>query len=524
MTITRRFAVILAGATLAFLQWPDFSWAQSGARSLADRLQEFERSESSDDYEYQTVGYDDLNTTTPPIEAGDAVVSSSILGNESSSESGLIVPTPAAPSADSMSSAFAQDIEQQLREMKGEWSKFKADMTKTKYPNVAINGFFQADIGYFDQSPNNMATVGDIQDGAGFRRLRLSTKGAVVENVNYFVQLDFGFFGRPTFTDVWMEITHLPVLGNVRVGQWKHPFGLEVVTTVRYQTFLERSVLFQAFAPFRHIGVGTYNNSDDEMTTWAASLFKTGNDQFGNDIGDGAGVSVAGRVTHLPWYEECDDGSLRYLHLGGAYWHGNPGNNTFRYSTIPELYIGAFGTNGGPGTSLVGVPNVANGTPPFVDTGAFAVNNFNHFGGELLWVRGPLSIQSEATLAIVNPVGLAQMHYKGAYAAVSYFLTGESRPYDRKTGTLDRVKPLHNFHSADGCGWGAWELASRFSYIDLNDGDINGGRMNDWTAGMNWYLNPYTKFQFNYVKSFLADPTQGHSYANMFALRAQIDF
>ena len=368
---------------------------------------------------------------------------------------------------------------------------------------------------------------GDIQDGADFRRFRLSAKGAVIENVNYFAQLDFGFFGRPTFTDVWLEITHVPVLGFVKVGQWKQPFGLETVTSVRYQTFMERSVLFQSFEAFRHIGIGTYNYSESQMSTWAASVFKTGQDQFGNDIGDNAGVSFAGRATHLGWYEEGEDSSLYYLHMGGAFWYGNPGNDRMRYATIPEFYIGAFASSAANplGTSKVTVPDVAHGTPPFVDTGAFFCNNFQHYGGELVWVHGPLSIQTEAMLAVVNPQNnLTQMHYKGAYAFVSYFLTGESRPYDKKAGALDRVKPLENFRTDTGCGWGAWEVASRFSYIDLNDGNINGGRMNNWTTGVNWYLNPYTKFQFNYVKSFLANPTYGHSYANMLGLRAQIDW
>lgn len=417
------------------------------------------------------------------------------------------------------------DIGQEMAQLQNEWAKFKSDAAKVKYPNVQINGFFQADTGYSNQSANNRATYGDIQDGADFRRLRLSAKGSVAENVNYFVQMDFGFFGRPTFTDVWMEMTKLPIVGNVRVGQWKQPNGLETVTSVRYQTFMERSSLFQTFEAFRHIGIGTYNNADDEMSTWALSVFRTGNDQFGGDIGDNGGLSQAGRYTHLLWYEEGADGWRDYLHLGSSFWHGDPGNDRTRYATIPEMFIGSFGVpaGGAVGTSKVPVPSVANGTPPFVDTGTFAVNNFTHLAGELLYVRGPFSIQSEGMYAIVNPQNnLAQMHYKGAYMFASYFLTGESRTYDRKVGAIDRIKPLEDFKS--GCGIGAWEVAARVSYIDLNDGDINGGRMTDFTAGLNWYLNPYTKFQFNYIKSNVNNPVFGKSFADLFGARVQVDF
>ncbi len=515
MAISQRWLIVCAMSAFCLLSGGS-AWAQSDPadpafwKSLADA--------NGANAENPAVG------ELPPV-AGDEVAA-----GYSQPDAGLAVPAP----QEGLSPAALEEIDRRMMSIQNDWAKFKADAAKPKYPNVQINGFFQADMGFFDQSENNMRTLGagnpangDIQDGAGFRRFRLSAKGAVIENVNYFAQLDFGFFGRPTFTDVWLEITHVPVLGFVKVGQWKQPFGLETVTSVRYQTFMERSSLFQSFEAFRHIGIGTYNYSEDLSSTWAASIFKTGQDQFGDDIGDNAGVSVAGRGTHLAWYEEGEDGSLYYLHMGGAFWHGNPGNDKMRYSTIPEFYIGAFGSSAANpvGTSKVAIPNIANGTPPFVDTGTFNCNNFTHFGGELLWVQGPLSVQTEAMLAIVNPQNnLAQMHYKGAYATVSYFLTGESRPYDKKAGALDRVKPLENFRTDTGCGRGAWELASRYSYIDLNDGDINGGRMNDWTAGVNWYLNPYTKFQFNYVKSFLANPTYGHSYANMLGLRAQVDW
>ena len=62
------------------------------------------------------------------------------------------------------------------------------------------------------------------------------------------------------------------------------------------------------------------------------------------------------------------------------------------------------------------------------------------------------------------------------YAFVSYFLTGENRPYNRKMGVFDRVKPYEDFFRVRTCdgnvgtGHGAWELAYRFSYIDMLDG------------------------------------------------------
>ncbi|MEK6259395.1 MAG: porin [Planctomycetota bacterium] len=405
---------------------------------------------------------------------------------------------------------------------------------KPKYPTVTVNGFFQADTLLFGQDSENRASLanpvavppfdGDLQDGANFRRMRLSAKGAVADNVNYFLQLDFGAFGRPTFTDVWGEVTHVPILGNVRVGQWKQPFGLESVTSVRYQTFLERSVLFQSLEPFRHIGAGFYDWSEDENTTWQFSVFRSRNDQFGDDIGDNGGWSSAGRITHLPWYEKNGD-RLDYLHLGVAYWFGDPSNDRFRYATIPEAFVGEFGTAAA-GSSKVGVPATAQGTPPFVDTGTFFVNNFTHIGLEGLWVRGPFSVQSEGQLATVNQIFGPQLHYWGMYTQASYFLTGESRPYDRKMGALDRLVPLRPFIHENDClqGPGAWELAARWSMIDLNSENRNGGRLNDLTTGLNWYLNGYTKFQFNYIHAMLDHPMLGNSHADIVGVRCQVDF
>ena len=52
------------------------------------------------------------------------------------------------------------------------------------------------------------------------------------------------------------------------------------------------------------------------------------------------------------------------------------------------------------------------------------------------------------------------------------------------------------------CGRGAWQVGARYSYVDLNDKRVHGGQENEFTAGLNWFLNPNLKFQFNYDSTY----------------------
>lgn len=412
-------------------------------------------------------------------------------------------------------------------DVKQKFSGWLSDSKANTYPSVTVNGVFQADAGFFSQDEESRLAHGNIQDGADFRRARLSAKGAVTETVNYMFQMDFAFFGRPTFTDVWVEQTQLPVLGNFRIGQWKQPFSLEVVSSFRYTTFMERSVLFQPFTPFRHLGAGFYDHSENLNWTWAASGFRSGQDQFGDSISDVGGWGTAERLTHLLYYDEPAEGRY-YLHTGMGHFFSRPPRDLFNFRTIPEIYIGE-NAPGVVGTSGQAATGAFDGTPFFVATGPLRLNNYNVVGAELLWVNGPWSLQSEAMATFANRIDGENLFFSGAYAQVGYFLTGEHRPYDRNLGQIDRVKPFTNFfrvgRGADACaGWGAWELASRVSVIDLNDKDVRGGELLDLTMGLNWYWNPFTKVVFNYIHAFNNNPTYGRNDTDIFAMRAQVDF
>lgn len=148
------------------------------------------------------------------------------------------------------------------------------EAAKLKLPSVTINGVFQADGVAFNQDDESRNAYGRVEVGGDFRRARLGAKGAVTDRMDYFMQMDFAFFGRPTFTDLWVDFKDARQFGTVRVGQWKQPFSLETVSSFRYTTFMERAGIFQAFTPFRHLGIGFFNNSEDLNWTWAASYFR----------------------------------------------------------------------------------------------------------------------------------------------------------------------------------------------------------------------------------------------------------
>jgi phosphate-selective porin OprO and OprP len=407
---------------------------------------------------------------------------------------------------------------------------------KNTFPSVTLNGVFQADGGFFQQDDTSVLAHGRIQDGADFRRARLSAKGSVTPTVAYFMQMDFAFFGHPTFTDVWVEQKELPGIGNLRIGQWKQPFSLEVVSSFRYTTFMERAVIFQPFTPFRHLGAGIYDHSQDLSWTWAASGFRTGQDQFGGSVSTSGGWGTAERITHLFYWDDSTKGRY-YLHGGLGHFFSNPPHNTFNFRTIPELYLGEVGNDPWVGTSGQPTPGPNNGTPFFVQTGPLQLNHYNVIGTELLWVNGPLSVQSEAMVNYVDRTNGDTAALPGFYAQVGYFMTGEHRPYDRAAGAIDRVTPFTNFFAVNSShgycsGPGAWEIAARISHIDLNDDTVRGGTLTNLTAGVNWYWNPYTKMVFNYIHAWndstLVNPATAQEFGpnetDMYAVRVQVDF
>ena len=330
--------------------------------------------------------------------------------------------------------------------------------------------------------------IGEQEDGVEFRRARLYFSGSIYNNVEYKLQLDFEG-GDPDFKDAYLALTDLPI-GKIKMGDFKEPFSLEELTSSNYITFLERA-LPNAFAPSRNTGVMLHRVASDEKTTAAIGLFRNTNN-YGEDSGDDGGYNVTGRITALPIYE--DDGKS-LLHIGAAYSHRNP-DDSYSVSAEPEAHL-------------------AN---TFVNTGSISGDRMELLGLEAAWVDGPLSLQSEYITADAGRFTGSDVRFDGYYVQASYFLTGEHRNYKTSEAAFSRVKPKSNY--SYGVGPGAWEIKVRLSELDLNDGNITGGKLNDVTTGLNWYLNPNVKLMWDWVHADRDNIGQ----ADMLMMRLQFDF
>ncbi len=374
--------------------------------------------------------------------------------------------------------------------------------------------------------------VGALQDGAEFRRARLRMDGTAYEIISWITEFDLAttFEDRitpPAITDMFFQISQLPVVGNFRVGHFREPFGLEALTGIPGLTFLERSMATDALVPLRNMGLMLFNSALEERLNWELGLFRTNSRNTGNptDLGDKK-FSLTGRLSGTPWYE--DDG--RYLlHLGAGFSHRGVNvevaQEQVRFRAFPEVRVGRY---------------------IFADTGAIPGDTVDLANAEIGLNLGSFSLQGEYFLAQVNDALIGgqkrQPFFHGWYVQASYFLTREHRVYRRSVkdptiGAFDRPPPFENFFlvwSGDQesgrtvvRGRGAWEVAVRFSWLDLNDPGqgVPGQVLRGVTFGLNWYLNNTTRIQGNYIIMDRQNPqTDNEGVAHIFATGFHFDF
>jgi phosphate-selective porin OprO and OprP len=332
-----------------------------------------------------------------------------------------------------------------------------------------LDGRMMLDAAMYDSDVNTLA------NGVEIRRARLALNMVLLQN--WASQFDVEYIQDATIEikDMWIGYTGIRN-SMIQIGNFKEPFGLETLTSSRYISFIERS-LIDNFSPDRHIGAA--------FAKWNKRMYGSGG-IFGPTVGStdstgqDQGYGVVGRVTALPVLTRR---ALVHVGIAGSYLTPNAATaadlsdaNQMRLRARPETHV-----NRG----------------RFIDTKKMSnIDHQNLIGVEAAAEFGPVSVQSEYNKATYTRTvsTLPQPTFDGWYAYVSWFPTGDHRPYDYTGGQFDRVLP-------DGKR-GALELLARYSTADLNDPNagILGGKEEITTLGANWYVNPNVRLMVNYAR------------------------
>lgn len=378
-------------------------------------------------------------------------------------------------------------------------------------PSFRISPELQLDNYFFGQNTESRNTVGNIPDGAAFRRARIAVLGDY-KQTEYRLEMDFAQPGRPSFLDVWGAINDLPYVGQLKIGNFFEPIGLERLTSNRFAPFLERNLPDQPFDPQRNPGIAIQNEYGNQRGLYTLGVFRPRIDAYDDAVTDTGDWAFDGRFTFMPFYDEASGGRY-YMHLGTAHSYRRTTNHTISFAAQPEARLGAS------------VPNV----PFFIATGDIDAVDYLIHEVEFAWSLGSVYLQAEYFWLPVGRINGPDLMFTGWYAQIGWYLTGEHRPFRRETGTFDRVLPFTEFFRArtrqgvvQGCG--AWELAARISQCDLTDRDVGGGKLTDLTVGLNWYLTPYMRLQTNYIHAFLDPAAASNTGADIIGTRMQYDF
>ncbi len=225
------------------------------------------------------------------------------------------------------------------------------------------------------------------------------------------------------------------------------------------------------------------------------------------------GDAITGRMTFLPYWDEPSGGRY-YMHVGGDFSFRVPPDQTARFGYWPGFRPGSF-------------DNIV--WPRWADTGIIAANNVLLLDVEWAWIMGPFHVLTEYATNHVDQIGGPDLSFTAWYVEAGWFLTGESRPYQQEMARFNRVTPYESFfftRTRQGVrsGSGAWQVVFRIDDLNLNNGNIQGGRLVDLSFGVNWYLNPYSRVYFNYVHAMLDRGGAANNYGNLFGVRAQFEF
>jgi len=349
-----------------------------------------------------------------------------------------------------------------------------------------FRGQIAADVAVFD----NKTGPNDFNSGTQLRRARLGIDGTIQKDWLYRLEIEVGSASRDDSATGELDVkdAYIQYKGfdktTITVGQHKSPGTLQQAYSSTDTLFVESPLFVEAFTNRITTG-GDYKagiSAKYSDINWTATVGVFGENFAINGGGNSGGTATPvykdegwGPAARFTWAPV--NGIDETLHLGvSGYWRDTGGRTSgVRFRTGPEISVDS--------TRLV-------------DTGNINADDYSFVGAELAGQYGPIYFESEYGRTDVSRITGSDVSFDGGYVGASWVITGESREY--KDGAFARIKPKKPFSITKG-DWGAWEVATRYSTLDLNDDNIFGGKETNYSLGLNWYPNPYLRLLVDYI-------------------------
>jgi phosphate-selective porin OprO/OprP len=417
-----------------------------------------------------------------------------------------------------------------------------------------IKAILMLDAGKYYQKNNlpPQVTNRDLNDGYNFRRARFGIDGKLFRDFDYSFIYEFGGSGQEDpgrLYEAAITYTYLKPF-RFKVGAFEPNIGLAAAVSTSQMPLMERPAPAEVA---RNVAAGdsrvafqiSANDVIGAGDTGLAARWMISSAYTANTIATG---SSAASATTQPFDEQ--NAIIARATIAPFYstdWQAHFGVN-YQYVLHPN---DALGNPVGAATG-VRYPSQLRDRPELrldgtrlVDTGAIDSRHTEVFGVEGAFLTGPAMIEGEwfrykIDRRFITATTVPDPHFTGWYVQGSWMLTGESRVYNPVEARFDAPKLNYSFNPEAGT-WGAFELAARYSDLDLNYhegnpgtaaaaalGAVRGGEQKIYTVGVNWYLNPSMRVMvdFQHVKIDRLGATGlqvGQTY-NALAARGQVNF
>ncbi len=360
---------------------------------------------------------------------------------------------------------------------------------------LVLGGFVQANFEGGDVSAfEGRFGLTAVNDRFRLRRARINLTGEFAEHFDFKMEGDFGAgdglnSSRTGFsaTDVFVNWHQFPE-AQIKVGQWKAPFGLEQLTPDTTLYIIERSLPTGAITPERQIGVQLWGKpftniwpEQKDLLTYYAGIFN-GNGR-NTSVNDNNQFMYVGRLELMPFKGNVF-GQKSSLKLGADVLNSRD-NAGVNISQTLNLLVNADGS-----LSPFVLPGAAERTAWSVDA----------------WLQlGPFDLIGEYLQEKVNgrtvngvPPGFADFTTDGFYVTAGYYLIPK-------------------------------KLQAAVRWEHLNPGQRGNDGIQSITGGLNYYIHgDDLKLMVNYIHTWSdfreANPQFGDDQFNEVIARMQLMF